>query len=131
MRHKKIEISPQTIHQPFGNYSHGLLNSETGLLLISGQLGINVDGSIPNSCMEQAKICFSNINAIINEANFNLENILRLNAFLTDRENLPEYMKVRDSIFSGVALKPASTVVIVSGFTKPEFLIEIEATAQK
>ncbi len=131
MRHKKIEISPQTIHQPFGNYSHGLLNSETGLLLISGQLGINVDGSIPKSFMEQAKICFSNINAIINEANFNLENILRLNTFLTDRENLTEYMEVRDSFFSGVVLKPASTVVIVSGFTKPEFLIEIEATAQK
>ena len=81
--------------------------------------------------MKQAEICFSNINAIIKEANFNLENILRLNTFLTDRENLPEYMKVRDSFFSGLSLKPASTVVIVSGFTKPEFLVEIEAIARK
>ena len=131
LKQKKIEISPQTIHRPFGNYSHGVLNIETGFLLISGQLGINLDGSIPNSFIKQAEICFSNIDAIIKEANFNRENILRLNTFLTDRKNLPEYMKVRDSFFSDIALKPASTVVIVSGFTKPEFFVEIEAIAQK
>ena len=54
---------------------------------------------------------------------------MRLNTFLTDRKNLNEYMEVRDNFFSNISVKPASTVVIVSGFTKPEFLVEIEATA--
>ena len=40
-------------------------------------------------------------------------------------------MKIRDKFFSNISVKPASTVVIVSGFTKEEFLVEIEATAQR
>ena len=131
MRKKKIGISPQIIHKPFGNYSHGILNSKNGLLMTSGQLGINLDGSIPTSFSEQTNICFSNIFAIIKEAAFDPEDILRINTFLTDRENLNEYMKIRDKFFSNISVKPASTVVIVSGFTKEEFLVEIEATAQR
>ena len=94
-------------------------------------MAINLDGSIPSSFVKQAEICFSNILSIIKEVNCDLENIVRLNTFLTDRKNLNEYMEVRDNFFSNISVKPASTVVIVSGFTKPEFLVEIEATAQR
>ena len=131
MRQKKIGISPKTIHKPFGNYSHGILNSKNGLLVTSGQLGINLDGSIPTSFSEQTNVCFSNIFSIIKEAALEPKDILRLNTFLTDRQNLNEYMKIRDKFFSSISVKPASTVVIVSGFTKEEFLVEIEATAQR
>ena len=131
MRQKKIGISPKTIHKPFGNYSHGILNSKNGLLVTSGQLGINLDGSIPTSFSEQTNLCFSNIFLIIKEAELEPKDILRINTFLTDRQNLNEYMKIRDKFFSNISIKPASTVVIVSGFTKEEFLVEIEATAQR
>ena len=131
MRQKKIGISPKTIHKPFGNYSHGILNYKNGLLMTSGQLGINLDGSIPTSFSEQTNLCFSNIFLIIKEAELEPKDILRINTFLTDRQNLNEYMKIRDKFFSNISVKPASTVVIVSGFTKEEFLVEIEATAQR
>ena len=131
MYQKKIGISPKTIHKPFGNYSHGILNSKNGLLVTSGQLGINLDGSIPTSFSEQTNLCFSNIFSIIKEAELEPKDILRINTFLTDRQNLNEYMKIRDKFFSNISIKPASTVVIVSGFTKEEFLVEIEATAQR
>ena len=131
MRHKKIGISPTTIHKPFGNYSHGILKSKNGFLMTSGQLGINLDGSIPTSFSEQTNLCFSNIFLIIKEAELEPKDILRINTFLTDRQNLNEYMKIRDKFFSNISVKPASTVVIVSGFTKEEFLVEIEATAQR
>lgn len=131
MYQKKIGISPKTIHKPFGNYSHGILNSKNGLLVTSGQLGINLDGSIPTSFSEQTNLCFSNIFLIMKEAELEPKDILRINTFLTDRQNLNEYMKIRDKFFSNISIKPASTVVIVSGFTKEEFLVEIEATAQR
>ena len=131
MYQKKIGISPKTIHKPFGNYSHGILNSKNGLLVTSGQLGINFDGSIPTSFSEQTNLCFSNIFLIMKEAELEPKDILRINTFLTDRQNLNEYMKIRDKFFSNISIKPASTVVIVSGFTKEEFLVEIEATAQR
>jgi len=52
-----------------------------------------------------------------------------LNAFVTARDDFPAYMAVRDQWLTEVTNKPASTLVIVTGFTRPEFLVEIEATA--
>ena len=40
-------------------------------------------------------------------------------------------MKIRDRVFRKLKIKPTSTLLVVSGFTKPEFLIEIEVIAQK
>tara|TARA_Y100001934_G_C11923949_1_gene572536 strand:+ start:215 stop:514 length:300 start_codon:yes stop_codon:yes gene_type:complete len=97
----------------------------------SGQLGIEKDGRIPHSFSEQAELCFFNISEIIKEAEFELKHIMRVNTFLTKRENFMAYMSVRDKFFDGVLIKPASTLLIVSGFTKPDFLIEVEVIAQK
>ena len=128
---KKIPITSEKIHKPFGEYSLAVLNKKTGLLVTSGQLGMDRVGNIPNSISEQTKLCFNNINEILDEAKFNKTHILRVNAFLTNRENITEYMKVRDDFFLDIKIKPASTLLIVSGFNKPEFLVEIEVIAQK
>jgi 2-iminobutanoate/2-iminopropanoate deaminase len=40
-------------------------------------------------------------------------------------------MAVRDEWLADVAIRPASTLLIVSGFTREEFKVEIEATAIK
>ena len=126
-----IEIKPKNIYKPFGNYSHGILNKKTGLLLISGQLGIDINGEIPKLFSKQAELCFSNISEILKEANYSLFDVLKVTTFVTSRKYFKDYMKVRDSIFKKVRIKPASTLLIVSGFTKPSFLIEIEVIAQK
>ena len=128
---KKIPITSEKIHKPFGEYSLAVLNKKTGLLVTSGQLGIDRVGKIPKTIGEQAKLCFNNINEILDQAKFNKTHILRVNAFLTNRENITEYMKVRDDFFLDIKIKPASTLLIVSGFNKPEFLVEIEVIAQK
>ena len=126
-----IEIKPKNIYKPFGNYSHGILNKKTGLLLISGQLGIDVNGEIPKLFSKQAELCFSNIRAILKEANYSLFDVLKVTTFVTNRKFFRDYMKVRDNVFREVSIKPASTLLIVSGFTKPSFSIEIEVIAQK
>ena len=42
---------------------------------------------------------------------------------------MADYMAVRDRLVADLPVKPASTLMIVSGFTRPEFLVEVEATA--
>jgi enamine deaminase RidA (YjgF/YER057c/UK114 family) len=55
--------------------------------------------------------------------------VIRLNAYVTDRAHMAAYMAARDAWLAGAPRLPASTLVIVAGFTRPEFLVEIEATA--
>jgi enamine deaminase RidA (YjgF/YER057c/UK114 family) len=58
-----------------------------------------------------------------------LEDVVRINAYVTKREHMAGYMAVRDRTFGEPP--PASTLMIVSGFTRPEFLVEIEVVAAK
>jgi enamine deaminase RidA (YjgF/YER057c/UK114 family) len=121
-------LSPQHIHPPFAPYSHGIVVPPgQQLVFCSGQLGIAHDGRVPADCAGQARICFDNIAAILGEAGMDLSHIVRINAFLTGREHLPDYMAVRNALFAEPY--PASTLMIVSGFARPEFVVEIEAIA--
>ena len=87
----------------------------------------------PHGAAEQAALCFGNIDAILAEAGMSAVDVVRINAFVTDRAHMAGYMAARDRWLSEVAedALPASTLVIVNGFTRPEFLVEVEVTAAR
>jgi 2-iminobutanoate/2-iminopropanoate deaminase len=121
-------LTPQGIHPPFSNYNHGIeIVSRSRLVFCSGQVGISADAAIPPDCVGQARICFENIRATLFEAGMSFEHVIKLNAFVTAREHLKPYMEVRNSMFDEPY--PASTLMIVSGFARPDFVVEIEAIA--
>ncbi len=121
-------LVPGSIHPPFSAYSHGaIVDGPARIVFCSGQLGIAADGTIPPDCAAQAELCFENIRAVLQEAGMDLGNIVRINTYVTGREHLAEYMKVRNALFSDPL--PASTLMVVSGFARPEFLVEVEAVA--
>jgi len=122
-------LSPPTIHPPFSAYSNGVeIPAGQKLVLCSGQLGIAADGTIPPTTEAQAHLAFDNIAAILAEAGLGLEHVVRLNAYVTGREHLRPYMEARNARFAAAPL-PASTLMIVSGFSRPEFFVEVEAIA--
>ena len=122
-------LQPGNIHPPFGAYNHGIEACPGRMVVTSGQLGLRADGSVPAGALEQARLAFVSIGAILAEAGLGPEHIVRLNAYVTDRAHMPAYMQARDEFIGARDPLPASTLVIVSGFTRPEFLVEIEATA--
>jgi len=124
------EITPDDIAPPFARYAHGVeVPPGRRLIFTSGQLGIGGDGSVPEDAGEQAAICFCNIDAILQAAGAGREDIVRINAFVTDRAHMQGYMSARDRWLADVVRLPASTLVIVSGFTRPEFKVEVEVVA--
>ncbi|MES2335116.1 MAG: RidA family protein [Pseudomonadota bacterium] len=123
-------LSPPSIRPPFAAYSHGV-EVPPGLRWVatSGQLGLASDDTLPEGAYAQAVQCLANCAAILAEAGMSAADVVRINAFVTDRAHMAGYMRARDEWLSGVARLPASTLVIVSGFTRPEFLVEVEVTA--
>jgi enamine deaminase RidA (YjgF/YER057c/UK114 family) len=121
-------LAPQNIRRPFARYSHGVeVAAGARLVFCSGQLGVGQDDVIPTGVEAQAELCFENIGAILGEAGLGLSDIVRINAYVTAREHMAGYMAVRDRHVSDPP--PASTLMIVSGFTRPEFVVEVEAIA--
>lgn len=123
-------INPATIRPPFARYSHGIeIAAPARLVVLSGQLGVGIDDTAPKSAEDQAALCFSNIDAILAEARMTRRDILRINAYVTDRAHMQGYMNTRDAWLKDLDPPPASTLMIVAGFTRPEFKVEIEAIA--
>ncbi|HUN11656.1 MAG TPA: RidA family protein [Rhabdaerophilum sp.] len=122
------KLNPSSIRAPFAAYSHGLLvEAPKRMIFASGQLGIAPDDTIPEDIEAQAALCFENIRAILAEGGMDFSHVVRFSAFVTDRAYFPVYGRVRSRYVSGDAF--ASTLVIVAGFTRPEFKIEVEVTA--
>ncbi len=123
-------LNPDTIHPPFANYAHGVeVEPGTSVVFCSGQLGIDRNGAVPDGVEGQARLCFRAIAAILGEAGMTLADLVRLNAYVSSAQYLGGYMKVRDE-FVG-APPPASTLMIIQGFARPEFKVEIEAIAAR
>lgn len=125
-------LFPPSISPPFARYAHGVeVPAGSRLVATSGQLAILPDGTVPEGAEAQARQCFAQCAAILAEAGMDPGDVVRINAFVTDRAHMTGYMAARDAWLAGVERLPASTLVIVSGFTRPEFLVEVEVTAAK
>ncbi len=125
-------LTPGSIRPPFARYSHGVaVRAGADLLFSSGQLGISPDDTIPDSAEDQAAVCFESIGKVLAEAGMSPSDIIRINAYVTDRAHMAGYMAARDAFTAAVDPPPASTLMIVSGFTRPEFKVEVEVIAAK
>jgi enamine deaminase RidA (YjgF/YER057c/UK114 family) len=123
-------LQPATVRPPFARYAHGVeVPPGVRLVVTSGQLGIAPDDRVPPDARAQADLCFANCAAILHAAGMGPADVIRINAFVTDRAHMAAYMAARDAWLADITRLPASTLVIVQGFTRPEFLVEVEVTA--
>ena len=123
-------LTPETLRPPFARYAHGVeIPAGWRLVQTSGQLGVRVDDSVPEDAYSQAVVCFENIARILRESGMTSHNVAHVSAYVTSRAYMAGYMRARDEFIEEVARAPASTLLIVSGFTRPEFKVEVEALA--
>lgn len=115
---------------PLARYSPGVeVAAGDRLVICSGQLGVAADGSVPDSVREQTLLCLENAEAVLISAGLDRSHVVKLTAYITERACLPDYMAARDVFFHGRQEPPASTLLIVSGFSRPEFRVEVEVIA--
>lgn len=98
-------------------------------VFVSGTAPIAADGSAaaPGDPAGQARRCFEIIQAALQEAGASLAHVVRTRVFLRRIEDWEEVGRVHGEFFAEV--RPASTVVEVSRFIDPEWLVEVEAEA--
>ena len=120
--------TPPSLHPPFAKYAHAIeIPPGMRVIFASGQLGITKDKHIPEDAGGQADLCFKAIGDILASANMGFADIVRINAYVTDRMYLKDYMAVRDRYVGEPP--PASTLMIVTGFAAEIYKVEIEVIA--
>ena len=119
--------NPPAVRAPTG-YTHAIeITGDYRRLIISGQVGIAQDGSVPSSPEGQIAQAFANLRAILSAHGMTVQNIVKTTAFLTDRGLLASYRQARGAVFGEHA--PASTLLFVAGLADAAWVVEIEAEA--
>ncbi|MBT8195286.1 MAG: RidA family protein [Bacteroidia bacterium] len=77
----------------------------------------------------QTKFIFNIIENALNKLGATLSDVVRTRMYVTDISKFEDYTKAHGEFFKDV--RPAATLVEVSGLVHPNMLIEIEVTAIK
>ena len=118
-----------TVHAPaaVGPYSQAVLTG--GLLLTSGQLGLNPEtGILPEGVEAQAAQALQNIGAILAEARYGRSDVVKTTIFIRNMGDFAAVNRIYAGFFGDH--KPARSCVEVSALPKGG-LVEIEATAAR
>ena len=97
-------------------------------IFVSGQLPVDEAGAlVGDDVAEQARQVFKNIADVLALAGSSLAEIVQLNLFLLDIDDIPKIAGVRRDLFG--EHRPASTAVQVSGLLVASARLEVNAIA--
>lgn len=124
------QINTEKVIEPSGHFSQGITVKAAGtLVFLSGMTARNPDGSIAGlgDIDEQTRQVCENLKAAVETAGGTLDDICRVDVYIRNMEHFDRIHKIRRQYFK--APPPASTMVEVTKFTSPDYLIEINAIA--
>lgn len=100
-------------------------------IAVGGTAPIDSDGNTvgPNDPAAQTRQCIETIKAALEQAGASLSDVIRTRVMLTRIDDWKEVAKARAEYFKDVL--PVDTVVQVSSFINPQWLVEIEVDAIK
>jgi enamine deaminase RidA (YjgF/YER057c/UK114 family) len=122
--------NPQDVHQPLGSYSHQIeVRGNERLLVISGQVGMREDGTVPEDPLEQIDIAFENIFRNLRAAGMNVKDLIKITYYLVGDIDTAKRREVVVSKLQGH--QPCSTLLYVAGLASPIYKVEIDAWASR
>ena len=126
----KKQIQSEKIRQPSGHFSQAIaIDAKGKLVFISGMTARRADGTIAGigDIEAQTRQVCENLKSAVEVAGGTMDHIGRVDVYVRNMEHFDKIHKVRREYFKAPA--PASTMVEVSKFTSPDYLIEINAIA--
>jgi 2-iminobutanoate/2-iminopropanoate deaminase len=122
MKYIQSEQAPRAI----GPYSHAI--QVGNFLFLSGQIGIDpgTGDLVSGDIKDQTRRVLANIKAVLEDAGYSIESVVKTTVFLTTMENFAAMNEVYAEFFGHH--KPARSCVAVAQLPK-NALVEIEAVA--
>lgn len=120
--------TPFGVAAPLGGYSH-LATVPLGmkLLVLAGQTGHAVDGSLPDDPIAQYRNALNNVLGILASADAGPAHIIKINTWVVGAVDYPAMIAIRKELLGDI--EPASTMAMLAGLFTPDIRLEIEAIA--
>jgi enamine deaminase RidA (YjgF/YER057c/UK114 family) len=85
--------------------------------------------TMPDAIEEQTRNCFRTITRALSEAGFALADVVRATYYVTSRADAERVLPICGEFLANI--RPAATILVVTGLLKPEMKVEIEVTAHR
>lgn len=125
----KTQIVSPDLAPPNGHFAQATVAGPGQFVFVSGMTARTADGGIAGvgDITEQTHQVCRNLAAAVQAAGGTLDDIARVDVYVRDIGDFAAIHAVRQQYFTGEP--PASTMVEVSRFVHPDYLIEINAIA--
>ncbi|MFL9810923.1 MULTISPECIES: RidA family protein [Pseudomonas] len=123
-------IIPESMVEDYREYHFSPGFETGGFLFISGQIGLDATGEVPEDPAEQARCAFERMRSVLAAAGLGFEDIASITSHHVGEvsEIFEWFPMVKDSYLA--APYPAWTALGVSGLAIPGVIIEISAVAR-
>jgi 2-iminobutanoate/2-iminopropanoate deaminase len=121
--------NPPMLSKPTG-YTHVVeVTGPAKMVYISGQIALDKDGNVvgAGNMKAQAEQVFKNLEAALTAAGAKFSDVVKMNMFTTDVDQIAAIREVRSRYFGDTT--PASTLVQIVHLARPEFMLEVEVIA--
>lgn len=110
-------------------YSRAVRMGDT--LETSGTVSLDDNGTVigKGDFYVQTKAILKKLETVLKNAGFELKDVVRTRIYVTDISQWEDVGRAHGEFFSQI--KPATSMIEVSGLIDPEYLVEIEITARK
>ena len=127
----KLFINPTKFTKTIGAYSHGVKVNigDSNIIFITGQIAMDSSGNAiaPGNYKKQTEYIFENIKNILEESGSTLNDIVKVQIFVTDMDQYSKVSEIRNMYLKDA--KPATTLVEINSTVKNGCDVEIEAIA--
>jgi 2-iminobutanoate/2-iminopropanoate deaminase len=102
-------------------------SSNARRLVISGQVGMRPDGSVPDDLEGQMDVAWDNLIEVLREGGMTVADLVKVTTYVTVPGSVAVTRKIRQRKLGQHA--PASTYLEVAGLASKQFLFEVEGEA--
>ena len=121
-------ISTGSPFEKTAGYSRAVIDGD--LAFVAGTTGYDyATMTMPTDVTSQSRNCFRTIEAALKEGGFAMADIVRATYYVTDAKHVDAHFAVCGEVLGEI--RPAATLLIVTGLARPEMKVEIEVTAKR
>ena len=128
---ERKSINPWSWPVKLGFDQAQLISGHRRLLICSGQDSVDADGNAqhPGDMGAQVELALDNLQALLSAADMTFANIVRLNAYTTDVDQLLRNFGRVSKRFGGADARFTTSLLGVTRLPLPQLLVMLEATA--